>query len=67
MALSFTVHLIRNVLFGKLSMYAYELFNGLTLPCSRAGVVMLWTLIVFALLIHFQQLVIPSELSEFFR
>jgi len=44
MALSFTVHLIRNVLFG---------------------VVMLWTLIVFALLIHFQQLVIPSELTSF--
>ncbi|KAF8607604.1 hypothetical protein BDV93DRAFT_519635 [Ceratobasidium sp. AG-I] len=44
MALSFTVHLLRNVLFG---------------------VVMFWTLIVFALLIHFQQLVIPSELTSF--
>lgn len=44
MALSFTVHAIRNVVFG---------------------VVMLWTLIVFALLIHFQELVIPSELTSF--
>ncbi|QRV72765.1 transmembrane protein [Ceratobasidium sp. AG-Ba] len=41
---------------------------SLTVNAIRIGVfafVMLWTLIVFALLIHFQTLVIPSELTSF--
>ncbi|KAG8708630.1 hypothetical protein FRC12_016235 [Ceratobasidium sp. 428] len=41
---------------------------SITVNAVRIGIfafVMLWTLIVFALLIHFQQLVIPSELTSF--
>ncbi|KAG9123354.1 hypothetical protein FRC07_015051 [Ceratobasidium sp. 392] len=41
---------------------------SITVNAIRIGIfafVMLWTLIVFALLIHFQSLVIPSELTSF--
>ncbi|KAG8718895.1 hypothetical protein FRC08_004114 [Ceratobasidium sp. 394] len=41
---------------------------SITVNAIRIGIfafAMLWTLIVFALLIHFQQLVIPSELTSF--